>query len=278
MPEALVESERFGHEKGAFTGAVQARPGLFEVADGGTIFLDEIGELPMAIQVKLLRVLEDRKVGRIGSRAPRSVNVRFVSATNRDLEAEVERGTFRRDLFFRLNGIAFTIPPLRERVSEIVPLAHAFIENACRELSRPRAPALSSGAIALLERYRWPGNIRELRNAVERAVILCQGDTIEPKHLPPKMEIEVMLRSAPPWTPGTAAAGDAPEDAGAGGPDPDPDERRRSAQVRERERIIAALTECAGNQTQAAKLLGISRRTLVSRLGAYDLPRPRKKG
>jgi DNA-binding NtrC family response regulator len=311
LPETLLESELFGHEKGSFTGAAQARPGLFEAADGGTIFLDEIGELPMVIQVKLLRVLEDRTVLRVGSRTPRSINVRFVSATNRDLEAEIERGTFRHDLFFRLNGISFTIPPLRERVTEILPLARAFIANASRELGRP-ASRLSSEAVAMLESYTWPGNIRELRNAIERAVILCRGDSIEPKHLPPRIQIEVKSKSAPASTrdmdgddsassrrgPASSGAADRAGPASAGGADrlgsadasgseptdpggagPDPGElRRQGAQLRERERIIAALAECAGNQTQAAKLLGISRRTLVSRLGAYDLPRPRKKG
>jgi DNA-binding NtrC family response regulator len=277
LPEALLESELLGHEKGAFTGALQARPGLFEVADGGTIFLDEIGELPMPIQVKLLRVLEDRKVLRVGSRTPRSINVRFISATNRDLEAEIDGGTFRRDLFFRLDGITFSIPPLRERVLEILPLSRAFIKNACQELSRPSIPDLSSDAIAVLERYRWPGNIRELRNAIERAVILCQGDAIRPKHLPPRMQIEAMSGPAPP-SHDASAAREAVEAVGSGDEDPDPNEQRRiDAQVRERERIIAALAECAGNQTQAAKVLGISRRTLVSRLGAYNLPRPRKK-
>src|SRR5262249_44533567 len=145
--------ELFGHEKGAFTGAIEARPGLFEAAAKGTVFLDEVGELPMSVQVKLLRVIEDRTVLRVGGRAPRAVDVRFVSATNRDLEAEVARGAFRQDLFFRLNGIALTIPPLRQRTSEIAYLARRFLAGAFRQMDRQGAPLLSSEALSVLERY-----------------------------------------------------------------------------------------------------------------------------
>jgi transcriptional regulator with PAS, ATPase and Fis domain len=184
---SLLESELFGHEKGAFTGAVQARPGLFEAADGGTVFLDEVGELPQTIQVKLLRVLEEQKVLRVGGRVPRSIDVRVLSATHRDLEADVARGAFRQDLYFRLSGVTLTIPPLRQRVADIAPLAELFAAKACRAFERSRIPELSREALALLERYPWPGNIRELRNVMERAVMLCAGDRLLPEHLPPKM-------------------------------------------------------------------------------------------
>ncbi|AUX45496.1 Fis family transcriptional regulator [Sorangium cellulosum] len=290
LSESLLESELFGHEKGAFTGALQARPGLFEAADGGTVFLDEVGELPKATQVKLLRVLEERQVMRVGGRVPRSIDVRFLSATHRDLEAEVAHGAFRQDLYFRLNGVTLTIPPLRERAADIAPLVRLFATKACKAFERRHVPRASAEALALLERYPWPGNIRELRNVIERAVMLCTGDTLLPEHLPPKMR----TGAAPPAAAaGAAAAGAAAGVAGrevaGGAPEPAaaagaglpgaalpgaalPGEGAPS----EKQRIIEALEKCAGNQTYAARLLGISRRTLVSRLAAYDLPRPRK--
>ncbi len=264
LSESLLESELFGHEKGSFTGAVTARPGLFEAAEGGTVFLDEAGELPMSIQVKLLRVLEERKVLRVGARVPRAVDVRFVSATNRDLEAEVARGAFRQDLFFRLNGIALTIPPLRRRVAEIAPLAAAFAEEACRQLDR-RPPALSREALDLLLRYAWPGNIRELRNAVERAVVLCPGDVLLPEHFPAKIAGGAAPPAPPHPPPEVVEKGDAIERL-----------TRELGEV-ERRRVVQALDACQGNQTKAAELLGISRTTLVARIVQYGLPRPRKK-
>ncbi|WP_438023765.1 sigma 54-interacting transcriptional regulator [Sorangium sp. So ce233] len=270
LSESLLESELFGHEKGAFTGATEARPGLFESAAGGTVFLDEVGELPQSMQVKLLRVLEARQVLRVGGRAPRSIDVRFVSATNRDLEAEVARGAFRQDLFFRLNGVALTIPPLRERVAEVGPLAEAFALGACRLMDRPRPPLLSAAVRAALERYPWPGNVRELRHVIERAVVLCAGETLLLEHLPDKLRAGGELGPRP----GAAAAAD---DARAGGAAAR-ERQRLDAEARERERIIATLESCAGNQTHAAAQLGISRRTLINRIEAFCLPRPRKKG
>ncbi|MDC3985045.1 sigma 54-interacting transcriptional regulator [Polyangium jinanense] len=266
LSESLLESELFGHEKGAFTGALQAQPGLFEAADGGTVFLDEVGELPMTMQVKLLRVLEERQVLRVGGRNPRPVDVRFIAATNRDLEAEAARGAFRQDLFFRLNGITLTIPPLRERAEEIAALARTFVERACAQLDRPRVPALSGEALAQLERYAWPGNIRELRNTIERAVVLCPGETLRPEHLPSRLQasgvkapMAITSEVAPPSSL------------------PAPPSRPAAARADERERIIAALEACAGNQTQAAARLGISRQTLIAKIEAYGLPRPRKR-
>jgi DNA-binding NtrC family response regulator len=166
LAPSLLESELFGHEKHAFTGANQARPGLLESADGGTVFLDEIGELPLAVQVKLLRVLDGHKVTRVGGRTARALDVRFVAATNRDLEAEVAIGAFREDLYFRLNGVAFTIPPLRERASEIAPLAERFLRTASQKMNRAEPLRLGQQALSCLERHSWPGNVRELRNAM----------------------------------------------------------------------------------------------------------------
>jgi two-component system response regulator AtoC len=266
LPETLLEAEFFGHERGAFTGAQQARPGLFESADGGTLFLDEVGELPLGTQAKLLRVLEDRKVVRLGSRLERSFDARFVFATNRDLESLVESGVFRSDLYFRLASLVLTIPPLRERGPELLPLARAFLEQASAELDR--APLeLGPDAITALERYAWPGNIRELKNAMQRAAALARGSRVFLEHLPERLR----RASAPPVplvpepihalaeTSGDALA-------------------RTRDQLRdvERTRILEVLDQCAGNQTRAAEQLGISRRTLVSRLGVYGVPRPRK--
>jgi two-component system response regulator AtoC len=257
LTESLLESELFGHEKGAFTGAVSARSGLLEAASSGTVFLDEIGELPVAIQTKLLRVLEERRVMRVGGRSSQEIDVRFVAATNRDLERDAESGAFREDLFYRLNGISFWVPPLRERRREIEALSRVFAARFCAEHGRPRL-RISPECLLVLAQYPWPGNLRELRNAIERAVVLCQGDALLPEHLPPKVR-----------------AGKASE----GFPSEPPDARamlEREIDDLERSRIQAALDKTCGNQTMAAKLLGISRRTLVYRLTALRLARPRK--
>jgi DNA-binding NtrC family response regulator len=264
--EGLLESELFGHEKGAFTGATHARPGLFESAEGGTLFLDEVGELPTSMQAKLLRVLAERVVLRVGARTPRPVDVRFISATNRDLEAEVVAGGFREDLFYRLNGLCLAIPPLRERPGELELLARSFVLAACRQLERPLL-ALSPEALRLLRAHRWPGNVRELRNVIDRAVVLCPEASIGPEHLPtsfaatqPSAELAATPLGAPPAV--------------------EMDPQRFEAQVAslERARIVEALGRCAGNQTQAAKLLGVARRTLVARLVELGIPRPRARG
>jgi len=296
LSETLLESELFGHEKGAFTGAVQAKAGLLETAEGGTIFLDEIGELPMTTQVKLLRVIEERKVMRVGGLTAKPIDVRFLAATNRNLDAEMARGAFRQDLYFRLNGFALVIPPLRERMDEIAGLAERFAREAGEKFGRDRPPAISGEAMDLLMRYRWPGNIRELRNVVERAVVLCGEGSIVRDYLPvEKMTVALSMRRAPRGqlpesAPGTEPGDDrdtpvppsspvpppAAEDAAPARPLSVVEEARQQAEVVERHRIADALAETGGNQTRAAKLLGISRRTLVNRLSRYGISRPRK--
>jgi DNA-binding NtrC family response regulator len=255
LAESLLESELFGYEKGAFTGASQTREGLFEAAHGGTVFLDEVGELPKATQAKLLRVIEDRRVMRVGGRQLRDVDVRFIAATNRDLEAEASEGHFRQDLFFRIGGVILTIPPLRDRCEEIEPLAMRFVTTACQKLGRSRAPELADETVRALHAYEWPGNVRELRNAMEQIVAMSDETVIRPSHLPPR----VLSAES------TGAASS--------------EMSRLEAQMRsvERQRIVDALEQCGGNQTKAADILGISRRTLLHRLDEFDLPRPRKK-
>lgn len=254
LSEQLLESELFGHEKGAFTGAVERKRGLLEAADGGTVFLDEVGELPMSVQVKLLRVLEERQVRRVGGLRATAFDIRFIAATNRDLDQAIAQGEFRSDLYYRLNGISLVIPPLRQRVVEIEGLATQFVTEAAQRAGYPQPIAIRPEALAWLRSHPWPGNIRELHNCIERAVLLCNGAPIGLAHLP----------AAPPVTP---AATSAPIDARDEGPPEHP----------ERRRILDALEQCAGNQTRAAKLLGISRNTLLSRLDQYDIPRPRKR-
>jgi two-component system response regulator AtoC len=248
LPETLLEAELFGHEKGAFTGAVGAKAGLIEAASSGTIFFDEVGELPAATQVRLLRVLENREVLRVGGRRPTPVDIRVISATNQDLSALVRAGSFRPDLYYRLNGITLSLPPLRERTDEILPLARTFAEEAARALGRG-TPVLSDAVCESLIRYPWPGSIRELKNTMDRAVALSPTSNIEPEHL--------MLAE-----PQSTAKGTRP--------------LQGDLDRLERERIVQALARVGGNQTKAAALLGVSRRTLLRRLDEYDLSRPRK--
>jgi DNA-binding NtrC family response regulator len=269
LSDSLLESELFGHEKGAFTGALQARAGLFEAAEGGTVFLDEVGEMSPGTQVKLLRVLEERVVTRLGSTRPRPINVRFVAATNRDPEAEIANGRFRSDLYFRLNGLSLSIPPLRERRSEIEGLARQFLVSACRLIERDDLPAISAEVLELFGSYRWPGNVRELRNVVERAAVLCPGDVILPEHLPPALTRRAERERAPSPAPGAQPppAAEAPSTG----------DLSMDLRSIERARIIDALARCAGSQSEAARMLGMSRSTLITRIQEYGLPRPRKR-
>jgi transcriptional regulator with GAF, ATPase, and Fis domain len=254
LPEQLLESELFGHEKGAFTGSASAKPGLLEVADGGTVFFDEIGEMALPLQAKILRVLEDKQVQRLGGTRPKAIDVRFVSATNRDLEAAAAEGRFRSDLYYRLNGVTLRVPPLRERPDEVLPLAQRMIERACAELGQAAIPALSEGARELLVRHAWPGNVRELKSAIDRAVLVCERGMVLPEHLPEALRRgPTAPRASVPPTP-------ADEDGG----------------ELTRERIVQALEACAGNQTRAAEMLGVTRRVLLRRLDHFGIARPRR--
>jgi transcriptional regulator with GAF, ATPase, and Fis domain len=278
LSESLLESELFGHEKGAFTGATGTKRGLLETAHEGTVFLDEVGELSPSIQVKLLRVLEERRVTRVGALRSRAIDVRFIAATNRNLEHEIDNERFRRDLFFRLNGVKIIIPPLRARLEEIEGLAQLFIERISRQLGRAAAPALSARALRILREHGWPGNVRELRNTVERAAVLCKGDVIEPEHLlldpPPSASAAPAssLMGAPRAGP-VAPAGE-PRHA-LSFADPTTASLPGEVEALERRRIVEALERCCGNQTHAARMLGISRNKLLARIAYFGLPRPR---
>ena len=248
LPEQLLESELFGHEKGAFTGASVQKPGLLEAADGGTMFLDEIGEMPLATQSKILRVLESGDVTRVGATKPRHVDVRYVSATNRDLKTAVDRGQFRSDLYFRLDGISIVVPSLRDRIAEIRPLAETFLADAARDLGKP-PQLLAPDAVARLERHAWPGNVRELKNVMTRTAILATFPTLRADDI----RFEGQSGAAP-------TSNDAPT----------------RAKDEERQRVLDALEKTAWNQTRAAEVLGVSRRTLLNRLDEFQIKRPRK--
>jgi transcriptional regulator with GAF, ATPase, and Fis domain len=272
--ETLLESEVFGHEKGAFTGADRAKPGLLETGEGGTVLLDEIGDLPLSLQAKLLRVLEEREVMRVGGVRAKSIDVRFIAATNRDLQSDIAAGLFRADLYYRLNGMTIAIPPLRDRPTEIGPLARAFAALAMTKLGRRGAIAIASDALAVLEAYPWPGNVRELRNAIERAVLLTPGDEIHAGSLP-------LDRLGADDNAATGEFDDSmtlrTHRVDVGVPEPGKhSDLHAGVKSYERQRILDALASCDGNQTRAAKLLGISRTTLAARMDAFDLPRPRK--
>ena len=256
IPETLIESELFGHEKGAFTGASERRPGKFELASGGTIFLDEVGELPLAAQGKLLRAIEEKVVDRVGGRAPVPVDVRVVAATNRDLRSAAEAGEFRRDLYFRLAVFPVEIPPLRERGDDVVLLARHFAAQLGREL-RKREAVLTEEAVAALRAHRWPGNVRELENAIERACILADSAALTPEDLGL----------------GRAGGGQGVED---GRADFDTsgtlsEAAGRAVSAVERRKIADALRAHEGNKTRAAEELGVSYKTLLTKIKEYNL-------
>ncbi len=255
LTETLLESELFGHERGSFTGAVATKLGLFEAADGGVVFLDEVGELSPSTQAKLLRVLDERMVLRVGGIKPIAIDVRLIAATNRYLERQVARDQFRLDLLYRLNAMSIVIPPLRDRPADIAPLTTAFLRAAAEKLKR-QPPILTPAALAALQGYGWPGNIRELRNVIERAVILATGEMIDVGDLPVDKMRSTFMTTLPPRPDSRPAPAGAPD---------------------QRQRVIAALEESAGNQTHAARLLGVSRRTLITWIEKYDVPRPRKR-
>jgi transcriptional regulator with PAS, ATPase and Fis domain len=252
LPEQLLESELFGHEKGAFTGAVATKVGRLEQAAGGTLFLDEIGEMSPMVQAKLLRVLQEREFQRVGGARTLKADVRLVSATNRDLSAAIARGEFREDLYYRLNVFEIRIAPLRERTGDILPMADAFLQELGRTMGRPAA-GISKDARDWMLTYAWPGNVRELRNAVERAILLCDGGLIVREHLPAAMDPS---RRRPADE--AAAVVALPP----GGVDLESMERRF---------VEKALGETRGNKSKAARLLGLTRAQLYSRLEKYGL-------
>ena len=319
LSETLLESELFGHEKGAFTGAHSSKAGLLESTAGGTVFLDEIGELSLGTQAKLLRVLEERSVLRVGSTKPRRIDVRFVTATNRDLTREVRAGRFRGDLYYRISGVVVRIPPLRERPTEIEPLARHFLEEFCAQMSQA-VPELTPAAVEALLGYEWPGNVRELKNVMERAVLLAGTGAVVREHVLPEPTLfrdhagaggllasndldestQVIARpreflngsgepsrrrSRAPESVRSSRSPDsrrsrAPESRrarGLSGAPPSSRSREGGSEDDQRERLIRALEACGGNQTRAAELLGISRRTLINRLDRWKLPRPQKR-
>ncbi|MEW6428959.1 MAG: sigma 54-interacting transcriptional regulator [Thermodesulfobacteriota bacterium] len=254
LPETLLESELFGHEAGAFTGARAAKKGRFELAEGGTLFLDEIGELSMAVQVKILSVVQDREFTRLGGIKPIKSDVRLIAATNRDLEAAVADGRFREDLYYRLNVFPIYLPPLRERPTDILLLAEHFLQKYCRENGK-EIRRISTPAIDLLVQYHWPGNVRELQNCMERAVLICDEESIKNYHLPPTLQTSDSVNAGRPTS--FAAA----------------------VENFERELIVDALKKADGNQTRAAKLLDTTLRIINYKIGKYNIePKHYRKG
>jgi DNA-binding NtrC family response regulator len=257
IPDTLLETELFGHEKGAFTGAAARKPGRFELAHRGTLFLDEIGELPLGLQAKILRAIEEKSFERVGGTVTLKVDVRVVAATNRQLKAAVAARQFREDLYFRLSVFPITIPPLRERPGDIATLAHYFVEKFCRDLNKT-TQIFSPAALDEMHAYPWPGNVRELQNCIERAVILCDGDTIHPRHLSLSLRAGTIAAPVSPWDQidlsGTML-----------------DATRRVTAEVERRKVEQALHEAAGNKQRAAELLQISYKALTSKLREFGI-------
>ncbi|MBU1230068.1 MAG: sigma-54 dependent transcriptional regulator [Proteobacteria bacterium] len=268
IPRELLESELFGHEKGAFTHAIRSRPGRFELADGGTLFLDEIGEMDLSLQVKILRALQEKEIERVGGTVTKKVDVRVVAATNRDLEAEVAAGRFREDLFYRLNVIPVHLPPLRERGEDILVLAEYFLRGFCVEKDRPQMQ-IAPRSKAMLVSYSWPGNVRELENFMERLSILCEGQQVLPEDLPEKIQRDAGM-------PGQERVQQIVLSAGFAWPELK-DMREKGLSLKDfldeiEERLLTeALKEASGVKNQAAELLGIKRTTLIEKLKKRNL-------
>jgi DNA-binding NtrC family response regulator len=244
LPESILESELFGYEPGAFTDAKRQKIGLFEEAQGGTVFLDEIGELTASVQMKLLKVLEQKTVRRLGGNREIPLDVRVVTATHRNLETEVKEGRFRSDLFYRLNVVPLMIPALRDRPNDIVQLANFFLQESCRAFNK-KLSLFSDDILTLLKNYSWPGNVRELKHVIERMVVIAKGNSLSPKDLPKEVK---EAKSVPP----AQKAAQRKEDA-------------------ELENIRRALIETKGNKSKAAEILGVTRKTLFNKLKKYEL-------
>ena len=252
IPDTLLESELFGYVKGAFTDAKHDKPGYFELADGGTILLDEIGDMPQSLQVKLLRVLQEGEVVPLGSTKSKKVDVRVISATSKDLEQEISKGNFREELYYRINVVKISIPPLRDRKEDIPPLARHFVKIHCSKLNKSPVE-LSKEALNFLLEHDWPGNVRELENVIERAVLLCEGNTLKREDI----TIDSVNRGTPLNHELTI---------------------KEATRKLEREMIFNALQKTGGNKTKAAKLLGISRPMLISRIKQYSSRNDKKFG
>ena len=261
IPDELFESEFFGHVKGAFTGAHRDRVGRFELADGGTIFLDEVGEIPLALQGKLLRILQEKEFERVGEEISRTVDVRVIAATNKDLEKAVEAGEFREDLYYRLSVFPVDVPPLRRRGDDVIMLAVHFLEQVCREFGRD-IPVLTQGQVDAMRSYDWPGNIRELKNVIERAVILSSGETLR---------LDLPTMSAHADTPG---ADDEPL---AASPAFLTEEEMKAEQRRNLMAVLAAADWRISGAGGAAELLGVKPSTLSDRMRAMGIKRPSKR-
>jgi two-component system response regulator AtoC len=250
IPENLLESEMFGYKKGAFTGADNDKPGLFAEAEKGTIFLDEIGELPLSLQVKLLRVLQEDEIRPIGDSKTRKIDVRVIAATAKDLNKEIEKGTFREDLFYRLNVMQLHLPPLRERTEDIPALCQIFIERFRQELNK-HVTSISPAAMAMMMKHPWPGNVRELENIIQRAVVLADNDTVIPENLPESIG---------------SVSGNGRFDGLISG-----FSLKEAQRMIEKKLIRKALNETGGNRTQASKLLEISHPSLLSKMKNYKI-------
>jgi len=255
IPETLIESELFGHEKGSFTGASSREIGIFEAAAGGTVFLDEIGEISMAMQVKLLRAIQEKEIRRVGGKVNIPIDVRIISATNKGLEQEIKKGNFREDLFYRLNVIRITLPPLRDRGNDIVTLADFFVNKFARN-SASSIKGISKPALKLIVNYPWPGNVRELESVIERGVLMAESDYIQPEDLP------LEVREGP------GAGGALPFDL--------PPEGIMFEEL-ERELIAKAMERSSGVIGRAAQLLGMSYKTLQYRLEKFGIEKPGKR-
>jgi DNA-binding NtrC family response regulator len=261
LAPTLLESELFGHVRGAFTGADRDRKGLFEAAHGGSIFLDEIGELPMQVQAKLLRVIENREIKKVGSPEPVRVDIRIIAATNRDLATMVDRGEFREDLYYRLNVGSITLPPLRARTEDIDLLCGHFLQRLARRLGKDEVQEISEPVLALFRGHPWPGNIRQLLNVMERALIVARGPSIQPQHLPPPFFGTTAGSAIVPPTASVMAIAEPTASS----------DFDLSIEAAERDQIRKALEAAGGKRMEAARLLGLSRRTLYRKLDKYGI-------